>query len=124
MRKTVLALVVAAVGTVGFGISTVAAQASEVPQVRAAAPVSISVLLADDINFDDTTGGTQSVAGAPGTCANLFRPNVTSSASPFGGKVKLFSARDCKGKSVVIKGDVADLGKLNFDNKAVSVLFG
>lgn len=79
-----------------------------------------SAVLFDDPNFSDD-GASQGVAG-PG-CKNVARPDVTSSISA-SGSLKLWSGQNCTGKSLVINGDVADLGEVGFDNAVESVFFG
>ncbi|WP_172383178.1 hypothetical protein [Streptomyces sp. MNP-20] len=77
-----------------------------------------SVILFDNVNFQDPAQG---VAG-PG-CQNVARPKVASSLSA-DGSLKLWSRPGCKGESKVVSGDVADLGRVNFDNKVSSIAFG
>jgi predicted lipoprotein with Yx(FWY)xxD motif len=79
-----------------------------------------SAILFDDANFSDN-GPSQGVAGKG--CQNLSRPDVTSSISA-GGSLKLWTEKDCKGKSTVIDGDVTDLKSIDFDNTLASVFFG
>ncbi|WP_282795379.1 hypothetical protein [Streptomyces sp. CC224B] len=79
-----------------------------------------SAVLFDEPGFSDD-GPSQGVAG-PG-CRNVARPKVTSSVSA-DGSLRLWSGRDCTGQSKTIKGDVADLSRIGFDNKLVSVRFG
>jgi predicted lipoprotein with Yx(FWY)xxD motif len=86
----------------------------------AAGPKATSAILFDDANFSDN-GPSQGVAGKG--CQNLSRPGVTSSVSA-AGSLKLWTEKDCKGKSLVIDGDVTDLATVGFDNKLASVFFG
>ncbi|MFC3452621.1 hypothetical protein [Amycolatopsis speibonae] len=81
---------------------------------------STSAILFDGKNFSDNEPS-QGIAG-PG-CKNVARPNVTSSVS-VSGSLKLWSEKDCKGRSVVIDGDVADLATIDFDDQLASVFFG
>ncbi|MFI0805490.1 Predicted lipoprotein with conserved Yx(FWY)xxD motif [Amycolatopsis lurida] len=94
------------------------------PPLEEAAPQdqqpSTSAILFDGSNFRDNEPS-QGVSG--NGCKNLARPNVTSSIST-AGSLKLWSEKNCEGKSVVITGDVADLGKLGLDNSIASVFFG
>jgi len=39
------------------------------------------------------------------------------------GRLTLFDAADCKGKFVVLTGDIQDLDAVGFDNQPVSVQF-
>ncbi|MBB5159183.1 putative lipoprotein with Yx(FWY)xxD motif [Saccharopolyspora phatthalungensis] len=86
---------------------------------QSAGPADRAILF-DDANFSDN-GASQGVSGQG--CQNVARPGVTSSVSA-GGSLKLWSEKNCKGKSLVINGDVRDLGKLGFDNRVASVFFG
>ncbi|MFI1255186.1 hypothetical protein ACH4U6_15535 [Streptomyces netropsis] len=78
-----------------------------------------SVVLFDDKNFADN--GAQGLAGKG--CQNVFRDNVASSLTT-DGTLKIWSEADCKGKSKVVSGDVADLAAIGFDNTVSSVFFG
>ncbi|WP_315860884.1 hypothetical protein [Amycolatopsis sp. EV170708-02-1] len=78
-----------------------------------------SATLFDGKNFSDNEPS-QGVAGKG--CQNVPRPAVTSSIS-VSGSLKLWTEKDCKGKSVVVNGDVADLGSIGFDNALRSVFF-
>ncbi|MER7859211.1 hypothetical protein ABTX61_08920 [Amycolatopsis japonica] len=79
-----------------------------------------SAVLFDGKNFSDDEPS-QGLAGKG--CQNVARPDVTSSVSA-SGSLKLWSEKDCKGKSLVIDGDVKDLAKLKFDDTISSVFFG
>jgi predicted lipoprotein with Yx(FWY)xxD motif len=79
-----------------------------------------SAVLFDGKNFSDNEPS-QGVAGSG--CKNVTRPGVTSSIAA-SGSVKIWSEKDCKGKSLVIDGDVADLAKVDFDDAVASVFFG
>ncbi len=79
-----------------------------------------SAVLFDGKNFSDDEPS-QGLAGKG--CQNVARPGVTSSVSA-AGSLKLWSEKDCKGKSLVIEGDVRDLAKVNFDDKVTSIFFG
>jgi hypothetical protein len=81
-----------------------------------------SAIFFDDPNFSDT-GAAQGVSETPGQpCQDLPRPNVASSLSALG-SLKIWTGTGCKGKSMVVDGDVADLSKLGFDNAVQSVRF-
>ncbi len=79
-----------------------------------------SAVLFDGKNFSDDEPS-QGLAGKG--CQDVARPDVTSSVSA-SGSVKLWSEKGCKGKSLVIDGDVKDLAKLKFDDTISSVFFG
>ncbi|MFC9257696.1 hypothetical protein [Amycolatopsis thailandensis] len=79
-----------------------------------------SAILFDGKNFSDDEPS-QGLAGKG--CQNVARQDVTSSVSA-SGSLKLWSEKDCKGKSLVIDGDVKDLAKLGFDNTVSSLFFG
>ncbi|MBM7769813.1 putative lipoprotein with Yx(FWY)xxD motif [Actinokineospora baliensis] len=83
-------------------------------------PKATSVVLFDEPRFSED-GAAEGTAG-PG-CKNLARPRNASSLSALG-SLKLWSEKDCKGKSLVVEGDVPDLAALGFDNLATSVFFG
>ncbi|ANN15939.1 hypothetical protein SD37_09985 [Amycolatopsis orientalis] len=79
-----------------------------------------SAVLFDAKDFSDNEAS-QGVAGSG--CKNVARVGVASSIAA-AGSLKIWSARDCKGKSLVIDGDVADLAGVGFDNAVASVFFG
>ena len=79
-----------------------------------------SAILFDDAEFSDE-GPSQGVAGAG--CQNVARPDVTSSVSA-AGSLKLWSEKNCEGKSLVIDGDVRDLAAVGFDDTVASIFFG
>ncbi|MGO1050674.1 hypothetical protein [Crossiella sp. CA198] len=80
-----------------------------------------SAVLHDDANFSDN-GASQGLAG-PG-CQNVARDNVTSSLQISGGPVKIWTEKNCKGKSLAVDADIADLAKVGFDNDISSIFFG
>ncbi|MBP2475837.1 putative lipoprotein with Yx(FWY)xxD motif [Crossiella equi] len=80
-----------------------------------------SVTLFDDANFSDN-GAAQGLSAAVG-CQNVAREDVASSAKVFGGTIKVWAEKDCKGRSVEISGDVASLAGLDFDNQISSLRF-
>lgn len=86
----------------------------------AGGPKATSAILFDDAEFSDN-GPSQGVAGAG--CQNVARPDVTSSISA-AGSLKLWSEKNCKGKSLVIDGDVLDLADVDFDDTVASIFFG
>ncbi|MFE5867365.1 hypothetical protein ACFQ6V_01795 [Streptomyces roseifaciens] len=77
-----------------------------------------SVVLFDNRNFGDPAQG---LAGKG--CQNVARDNVASSLQAQG-SLKIWSGRNCTGKSKVVEGDVADLASIGFDNDISSVFFG
>ncbi|MBB5119407.1 lipoprotein [Streptomyces eurocidicus] len=77
-----------------------------------------SVVLFDERNFGDPSQG---LAGKG--CQNVARDDVASSLQARG-SLKIWSGRDCTGKSKVVDGDVADLAAIGFDNTVSSVFFG
>ncbi|MCA6091863.1 hypothetical protein LE181_06745 [Streptomyces sp. SCA3-4] len=77
-----------------------------------------SVVLFDDRNFGDPSQG---LAGKG--CQNVARDNVASSLQAQG-SLKIWSERNCTGKSKIVNGDVADLAAIGFDNDVSSVFFG
>jgi predicted lipoprotein with Yx(FWY)xxD motif len=79
-----------------------------------------SAVLFDDANFSDN-GPSQGLVG-PG-CQNVARPDVTSSIAA-SGSLKLWSEKNCKGKSLVLDGDVEDLATIDFDDTVASIFFG
>ncbi|MFI6761173.1 hypothetical protein ACIBF5_18750 [Micromonospora sp. NPDC050417] len=115
------------VGGTWFGVTPTGTKAgvpaggNDAPEADApqATPATSAVLF-DDANFSDN-GASQGVSGSG--CQNLSRPGVTSSvAAP--GSLKIWSEANCKGRSLVINGDVRDLSKVNFDNAIASVFLG
>jgi predicted lipoprotein with Yx(FWY)xxD motif len=79
-----------------------------------------SAILFDDADFSDN-GPSQGLAGAG--CQNVARPDVTSSISA-AGSLKLWSDKNCEGKSIVVNGDIKDLATIGFDDTVASVFFG
>jgi predicted lipoprotein with Yx(FWY)xxD motif len=79
-----------------------------------------SAILFDDAEFSDN-GASQGIAGRG--CQNLGRPNITSSISA-GGSLKIWSEKDCKGKSLVLEGGIGNLADVDFDNDIASVFLG
>ncbi|HEX6354888.1 hypothetical protein [Actinophytocola sp.] len=77
-----------------------------------------SAVLFDEADFADPAQG---VAGSG--CQNVARPDVTTSVSA-SGSLKLWSEKNCKGRSLVVDGDVEDLAALDFDDTVASVFFG
>jgi predicted lipoprotein with Yx(FWY)xxD motif len=56
-------------------------------------------------------------------CGNMDADNTASSIK-VRGKVKIWSEKDCKGKSLVVDKDIADLSTVGFDNTISSVFLG
>lgn len=112
------------VGGTWFGVTPdgkkAGATAPTTPPPATGGPKATSAILFDDANFSDN-GPSQGVGGKG--CQNLSRPGVTSSVSACG-SLKLWTEKDCKGKSLVIDGDVTDLATVGFDNKLGSVFLG
>ncbi|PSJ28276.1 hypothetical protein B7P34_13275 [Streptosporangium nondiastaticum] len=77
-----------------------------------------SVVLFDERNFGEPAQG---LAGKG--CQNVARDNVASSLQARG-SLKIWSERNCTGRSKVVTGDVADLAAIGFDNDVSSVFFG
>lgn len=78
-----------------------------------------SAILFDDANFSDN-GASQGVVGPD--CQTVPRPRVASSITT-DGTLKLWTGPNCTGQSMVINGDVADLGAIGFDNAVLSLRF-
>ncbi|MFF3249129.1 hypothetical protein ACFYWY_36620, partial [Streptomyces sp. NPDC002870] len=67
---------------------------------------------------------TNSIRNVTGSgCVNV-RPENTASAIRPGSTAKIWSERDCKGRSLVVDKDIADLGTVGFDNDISSIFFG
>ncbi|QRP46890.1 hypothetical protein [Amycolatopsis sp. FDAARGOS 1241] len=83
-----------------------------------------STILFDDAFFSDN-GASQGLSFGAGddACQNLARPDVTSSLTT-DGTLKLWTGKNCTGKSVVVNDDVQDLTALGFDDAIESVHFG
>ncbi|MGK5733367.1 hypothetical protein [Streptomyces sp. URMC 124] len=77
-----------------------------------------SVVLFDNRNFRDPSQG---LAGKG--CRNVARDDVASSLQ-VRGSLKIWTGRNCTGKSKVVDGDVADLAAIGFDDDVSSVFFG
>lgn len=108
MKRTLVAI---SVGLTVFAIT---------PAVAQAAPARSSVILIDKKNF----AGDSVAEGLAGRgCQNVAQDNMASSVQPYG-KVTLFADRNCRGQKLVLKGNVADLGQFDMDNKTSSVFFG
>ncbi|RLK61296.1 hypothetical protein [Actinokineospora cianjurensis] len=102
------------VGGTWFGVTPTGTKAG------AQSAKATSVVLFDEPRFSEN-GAAEGTAG-PG-CKNLARPRNASSLTAQG-SLKLWSEKDCEGKSLVVTGDVPDLAALGFDNSATSVFFG
>ncbi|MFD7441810.1 hypothetical protein [Streptomyces sp. NPDC059909] len=77
-----------------------------------------SVTLSDEKNFGDPSEG---LAGSG--CQNVVRDDLASSLQA-SGSLKIWSEKDCKGRSKVVNGNVADLSAIGFDNTVSSVFLG
>ncbi len=112
------------VGGTWFGIAPngqkAVAQNDKPEEVTQPEKPATSAILFDGKNFSDDEAS-QGLAGKG--CQNVARQDVTSSISA-AGSLKLWSEKDCKGKSLVINGDVKDLSKVGFDNTVSSIFFG
>ncbi|MCD9195047.1 hypothetical protein [Streptomyces albireticuli] len=95
-----------------------AASGSGAAGTGAQAGAATSVVLFDERAFGDPSQG---LAGKG--CRNVARDDVASSLQARG-SLKIWSERDCTGRSKVVSGDVADLAALGFDNTVSSVFFG
>jgi predicted lipoprotein with Yx(FWY)xxD motif len=81
-----------------------------------------SAIFFDDKDFSDD-GAAQGVTETGGqTCQDLPRPGVASSLSALG-SLKIWTEKGCKGKSMLVDGDVSDLSKIGFDDAVQSVRF-
>ncbi|GLW91850.1 hypothetical protein [Actinokineospora globicatena] len=113
------------VGGTWFGVTPTGAKAgtpttTAPPTTAPSGQKATSVVLFDEPRFSED-GAAEGTAGSG--CKNLARPGNASSLSALG-SLKLWSEKDCKGKSLVVTGDVPDLAALGFDNLATSVFFG
>lgn len=109
MKKTLAAIAISMTAFAAFSGAAVAA------------PASTSVILIDEANF----AGDAVAEGLAGKgCQNVSQDNMATSLQLFGGPIKLWSERNCKGESLVVTGDVADLGEFGFDNKTSSIFLG
>ncbi|TWP51139.1 beta/gamma crystallin family protein [Lentzea tibetensis] len=107
MKRTLTAI---AVGMTVFAIT---------PATADAAPGRSSVILIDKKDF----AGDAVAEGLAGRgCHNVSQDNMATSVMPYG-KVTLWENRNCKGRKLVLKGNVADLGEFKFDNTTSSVSF-
>ncbi|MEW2033359.1 hypothetical protein AB0901_23005 [Streptomyces roseifaciens] len=102
----------------GTGTGTGAGSGSGSGSGSSPAKPATSVVLFDNRNFGDPAQG---LAGKG--CQNVARDNVASSLQ-VQGSLKIWSGRNCTGKSKVVERDVADLASIGFDNDISSVFFG
>jgi predicted lipoprotein with Yx(FWY)xxD motif len=80
----------------------------------------VVTLLSEPNDFSESNAA-RNVTGSG--CVNV-RPENTASAIRPGSTVKIWSERDCKGRSLVVDKDIADLGTVGFDNDISSIFFG
>ena len=73
-------------------------------------------------NFSDANGS-EGVGGKPGDCQNVV-PGLVSSVDLNDGRLHLFTGGACTGRSIVVDGNVTDLGALGFDKLTASVRLG
>jgi uncharacterized protein YaiE (UPF0345 family) len=73
-------------------------------------------------NFSDANGS-EGIGGKPGSCTNV-QPGLVSSVDFNDGRMHLYTGAGCTGRSIVIDGDVTDLGALGFDKLTASVKLG
>ncbi|WP_326834732.1 hypothetical protein VSH64_07350 [Amycolatopsis rhabdoformis] len=114
------AAVLSACGAGSNGAATAPTGADNLRGAAAAsagALTATSAILFDDAAFSDN-GASQGISGKG--CQPVARPQVTSSLTATG-TLKLWSGKNCTGKSIVVNGNVSNLAKLGFDNKVVSV---
>jgi len=85
-------------------------------------PPATTAVLDNDKTFSDVNGS-EGLSGAAGGCQNVSQPKTASSVFSNTGRLTLFDGMDCIGASVIITGDVKDLGAIGFDDRIVSVQF-
>ncbi len=108
----------------GTGSSPQPGSSTTSPANSGGSPVALgngSVILDSGKNFSEPDGS-EGAAG-PG-CVNLANPGLASSLVVTGGPIKIWTGRDCTGKSAVVSSDIADLSTIGFDKKIVSIRFG
>ncbi|UQI45291.1 hypothetical protein M1P56_13500 [Streptomyces sp. HU2014] len=105
------------VGGTWFGVTPEGKKAGKGAGEAGTGPASSAVLF-DERDFGDPSQG---LAGKG--CRNVARDNVASSLQARG-SLKIWSERNCTGRSKVVSGDVPDLAALGFDNTVSSVFFG
>jgi outer membrane lipoprotein-sorting protein len=108
--------------TVASAAALVAAGAFLSAGYAQAATPTASAILDFDKNFSDANGS-QGVGGKAGSCTNV-QPGLVSSVDFNDGRMHLFTGAGCTGRSIVIDGDVTDLGALGFDKLTASVELG
>ncbi|WP_199440400.1 hypothetical protein [Umezawaea beigongshangensis] len=91
------------------------------PTTPAPAGARGSALLFDDAGTFSESNASQGLSGVG--CQNAGRDDVASAIRPTG-PVKIWSEKDCKGKSLVVTEDIIDLRTVGFDNTISSVFFG
>lgn len=86
-----------------------------------AGPARGSVILIDKADF----AGDAVAEGLAGRgCQNVAQDNMATSVLPYGSTVTLYENRNCKGRKLVLPGNVANLAEFDFDNITSSVRFG
>jgi hypothetical protein len=123
-RRRSLAAVGAVLGVTGalaVGLASTASAATVSPEAKSVTLKNGSVILDSGKNFAEPNGS-EGVSG-PG-CRNVSQPKLASSLVLNGGPIRIFAGRNCTGKSAVVTGDVADLSKIGFNKKIVSIQFG
>ena len=83
---------------------------------------STSAILDNAPNFSDANGS-EGVGGKPGVCQHV-QPGLVSSVDLNDGRLHLFAGANCTGRSIVVDGNVSDLGALGFDKLTASVKLG
>lgn len=106
------------VGGTWFGVTPDGKKAGAPEGGQGGGKAATSVTLSDEKNFGDPSEG---LAGSG--CKNVGRDNSASSLQA-SGSLKIWSEKNCTGKSKVVNGDVADLNTIGFDNTISSVFFG
>jgi hypothetical protein len=114
----------AVLGVIGALAVSLAPSADATTAASRAKPVTLgngSVILDSGKNFTEPDGS-EGTAG-PG-CRDLAQPGLASSVVLTGGPIMLFTGHRCTGRSAVITASVADLSRIEFDKKIVSIQFG
>ena len=83
---------------------------------------STGAILDNAPNFSDANGS-EGIGNRAGVC-QAVQPGLVSSVDFNSGRMHLFSGANCSGRSIVIDGDVTDLGALGFDKLTASVRLG
>ena len=83
---------------------------------------STGAILDNAPNFSDDNGS-EGIGNKPGAC-QAVQPGLVSSVEFNDGRMHLFTGANCTGRSIVIDGDVSNLGALGFDKLTASVRLG